>query len=106
MPGVLHPRIQHQSIKWRLVLAQSFDHLGHGGQIRQICNTGLRSRQRRSGVAGPLFITAKHGQLISTGHQGLRCLQPDTAAGTGDQNSAPFSCRHGVGTRTDRCHDG
>ena len=68
MAGVLQPSIQHQRIEGHLVLKERFDRLGHGFQIRQIGNTGLNGiRQRRPGCIGPLRITAKNGQCITTG---------------------------------------
>ena len=72
--------------------------LARGDELTLLCrNADLNGiRQCRPGLIRALPIAAEKGQLISTGQKDLRCLKPDPAAGTGDQNAAPFSCRHGA----------
>ena len=97
MAGVLQPCIQHQCIEWRPVTAKVFDRLGHRRKVRQIGDTRFHGiRQSRAGSFGPFCIAANNGECITTGQQDFCRFKANAAAGTGDQNAALFSSRHGV----------
>ena len=95
--GVLQPGIEHQCIEWHLVMAELFDRLGHRRKVRQIGNADVNgTRQSRADSLGPFCIAANNGECITTGQQDFCRFKANAAAGTGDQNAALFSSRHGV----------